>query len=155
MKTTLDKREFAGIIFPAALFLTFFFAQPAYGNSDSTKTKNKKEGTEYPLDDPRNPNCPCHVYQKIADAEWKKIHTESQKSQKGSSSGISNTTNADHVKKSSYSGSGIIYGKRKHRNTSRFFFKVNRKFLRIFHAKKKVKSSHSVCYRWGQNSLNF
>ncbi|MDP2385068.1 MAG: hypothetical protein Q8M29_01735 [Bacteroidota bacterium] len=32
---------------------------------DSTKTK-------YDINDPRNPNCPCHKYQKIADEEYQK-----------------------------------------------------------------------------------
>lgn len=32
---------------------------------DTTKTK-------YDINDPRNPNCPCHKYQKIADEEYQK-----------------------------------------------------------------------------------
>ncbi len=32
---------------------------------DSTKTK-------YDINDPRNPNCPCHQYQKMADEEYQK-----------------------------------------------------------------------------------
>ncbi len=32
---------------------------------DSTKTK-------YDINDPRNPNCPCHQYQKIADEEYQR-----------------------------------------------------------------------------------
>ncbi len=27
--------------------------------------------SEYPINDPRNPNCPCHAQQKIADEEYK------------------------------------------------------------------------------------
>lgn len=29
--------------------------------------------TSYPINDPRNPNCPCHKYQKLADEEYKKL----------------------------------------------------------------------------------
>lgn len=29
--------------------------------------------TSYPINDPRNPNCPCHKYQKLADDEFKKL----------------------------------------------------------------------------------
>ena len=29
--------------------------------------------TTYPLNDPRNPNCPCHKYQKLADDEFKNL----------------------------------------------------------------------------------
>ena len=34
--------------------------------SDSTKGK-------YPLNDPRNPSCPCHKYQKLADMEYAQL----------------------------------------------------------------------------------
>lgn len=30
----------------------------------------------YPINDPRNPNCPCHQYQKIADDEYNRILEE-------------------------------------------------------------------------------
>jgi hypothetical protein len=29
--------------------------------------------SEYPITDPRNPHCPCHKYQKLADEEYKKL----------------------------------------------------------------------------------
>ena len=29
--------------------------------------------TSYPITDPRNPNCPCHKYQKLADDEFKNL----------------------------------------------------------------------------------
>ena len=35
-------------------------------NNDSLKNK-------YELNDPRNPNCPCHKYQKLADEEFEKL----------------------------------------------------------------------------------
>lgn len=43
-----------------------FFTTMAFAGGDSTKTK-------FPLDDPRNPDCPCHKYQKLADDEYKKL----------------------------------------------------------------------------------
>lgn len=33
----------------------------------------KSQTSEYPITDPRNPHCPCHKYQKIADEEYKKL----------------------------------------------------------------------------------
>lgn len=30
------------------------------------------DGTQYPISDPRNPNCPCHAQQKLADEEYKR-----------------------------------------------------------------------------------
>jgi hypothetical protein len=32
-----------------------------------------QDPTNYPLNDPRNPNCPCHKYQKLAEEEYKKL----------------------------------------------------------------------------------
>jgi hypothetical protein len=31
------------------------------------------QSNQYPINDPRNPNCPCHKFQKIADEEYKKL----------------------------------------------------------------------------------
>lgn len=33
----------------------------------------------YPIDDPRNPACPCHQYQKIADEEYRQLLTSNEK----------------------------------------------------------------------------
>jgi hypothetical protein len=32
----------------------------------------ESNGTEYDINDPRNPNCPCHKYQKAADEEYQR-----------------------------------------------------------------------------------
>lgn len=32
----------------------------------------ENNGTEYDINDPRNPNCPCHKYQKAADEEYQR-----------------------------------------------------------------------------------
>ncbi|MDZ4665647.1 MAG: hypothetical protein SGJ15_12270 [Bacteroidota bacterium] len=43
--------------------------------------------SNYPINDPRNPNCPCHKYQKLADDEFKKLlalnNTKPLKKEKG------------------------------------------------------------------------
>lgn len=41
--------------------LIFFFVNVAFSQNS------------YPINDPRNPNCPCHKYQKLADEEFKKL----------------------------------------------------------------------------------
>lgn len=43
-------------------------------NKDSLKSK-------YDINDPRNPNCPCHKYQKIADEEYEKWLRQQSKEQ--------------------------------------------------------------------------
>lgn len=39
---------------------------------DSSKTK-------YDINDPRNPHCPCHKYQKLADDEYRKLKEKEMK----------------------------------------------------------------------------
>lgn len=34
---------------------------------------NVKSQTTFDINDPRNPHCPCHKYQKLADEEYKKL----------------------------------------------------------------------------------
>lgn len=33
----------------------------------------KSQTSKYDINDPRNPHCPCHKYQKLADEEYKKM----------------------------------------------------------------------------------
>jgi len=46
--------------------LFFFLIQISFAQPDNNKQ-------EYYLNDPRNPDCPCHKYQKMADDEFKKL----------------------------------------------------------------------------------
>ena len=50
--------------------------------SDPDTTKNK-----YAADDPRNPDCPCHQYQKLAEDEYKRL-LEKQKQDSLQKSGV-------------------------------------------------------------------
>ena len=56
----LGKGRLMGLLF--FILIKISFAQPV-------NTINQ----EYDLNDPRNPNCPCHKYQKMADDEFKKL----------------------------------------------------------------------------------
>lgn len=48
-------------------FLLVLIVFPMYSvTGDSVKTGN----TQYPLNDPRNPHCPCHKYQQLAEKEY-------------------------------------------------------------------------------------
>lgn len=44
------------------LFLSFLFLSSVFAAQ-----------TAYDINDPRNPNCPCHKYQKMADEEFRKM----------------------------------------------------------------------------------
>lgn len=49
------------------LHIVFLFASAStFATTDTTQLAREK----YPLTDPRNPNCPCHKYQELADKEY-------------------------------------------------------------------------------------
>jgi hypothetical protein len=65
-------RRISGSVIFLILMLSFSsFA----GNEDSLKSK-------YDINDPRNPKCPCHKYQKLADEEYKQLLSKLNKDQK-------------------------------------------------------------------------
>lgn len=55
-KYRTSKREL--ILFLLVLFFTFNL---------------KSQSSKYDINDPRNPQCPCHKYQKLAEEEYKKM----------------------------------------------------------------------------------
>ena len=58
MKTKLVRKLFFyGLIFLNASWLV-------------SQQSNVKTNMEYPINDPRNPNCPCHLYQQLANQEY-------------------------------------------------------------------------------------
>ncbi|MFL5752328.1 MAG: hypothetical protein ACJ76F_02890 [Bacteroidia bacterium] len=86
MKGKTDKRStrkyrtdktFCISLWPA-LFLFFFSIASrtlAYSSPELTDTTKKS----FPLNDPRNPDCPCHKYQKIADDEYREMQKKEKK----------------------------------------------------------------------------
>lgn len=51
--------------------LFFFLIQITFAQPDNNKQV-------YDLNDPRNPDCPCHKYQKMADDEFKKLQKKNK-----------------------------------------------------------------------------
>lgn len=48
----------------ASIFLFLLFSCSMFAQENN--------GTQYDINDPRNPNCPCHKYQKAADEEYQR-----------------------------------------------------------------------------------
>lgn len=44
-----------------------------FGFANALSLKEDSLSAKYPINDPRNPNCPCHQYQKLADEEFNKL----------------------------------------------------------------------------------
>ncbi|MBA3680206.1 MAG: hypothetical protein H0W73_03325 [Bacteroidetes bacterium] len=53
-----------------SLIFSLFIYQFSFANVCELKEDSLK--SEYDIKDPRNPNCPCHKYQKLADEEYRK-----------------------------------------------------------------------------------
>jgi hypothetical protein len=44
-----------------------------FGLANAFGFKEDSLSVKFPINDPRNPNCPCHTYQKLADDEFNKL----------------------------------------------------------------------------------
>lgn len=73
LKTPYQSDKKRLFLFLSFMFV-FMFSQAESINKDSLKSK-------YDINDPRNPNCPCHKYQKIADEEYEKWLRQQSKEQ--------------------------------------------------------------------------
>lgn len=56
---------------PVFLVVFLVLSAPVFGTGLlSGDANNPGDTVQYPLDDPRNPNCPCHEQQKLAEKEF-------------------------------------------------------------------------------------
>lgn len=105
---------FAGTLCPLRfIILLLFFANVSFAQS------------QYDINDPRNPDCPCHKLQKIADEEY-------------ASSEI-------RLPNISIGGSATMYHKKKKGVRMK---KGKRHFRNRHLGLKKVRTDYSVCFRW-------
>jgi hypothetical protein len=138
---------------------------------------NAQDTLDYGLNDPRNPKCPCHKYQKIADEEYKKITasakgTSSASSRTNSSASHSNenlnnvndnnvglnsnvTNGTGNISNGSSSGSDKISNKKRSWYTKHRHKKRNKKYdslRKVFDVKHwdiwKEIIDPSSCYHW-------
>ncbi len=153
------------------LFILFFLL------SSTAFAQNLLNNKQYDLNDPRNPDCPCHKLQKLADDEY-------NRQQNGTNQFVSNfnkidlndnvdnqiniqqnfnpvndnlgndnesTKNKFHFEPRRSNGSlglGISSGRNKKKKTGNYIMKKIYR-AKIKHSKiKKAKPNYSVCYKW-------
>jgi len=135
------------------LILVFFLGikilNASVAKGDSLKSK-------YELNDPRNPNCPCHKYQKLADEEFKLRQTQRTKLNNDFVEQKETDTQTGVASASGGSSSGTTV-KTKHFKNLMFFHHKNKSY-KIFNFIKrhKGKKRHYVrtnkninsCFRW-------
>lgn len=102
---------------------------------DSTKNK-------YDINDSRNPHCPCHQYQKLADKEYDKLQKKEGNLIVATNSNRISLNNAT-TKKHCYT---FIKYKRKH--TCKRFYKVKVMFSKEYRKKWKTSSVVTNCFDW-------
>ena len=106
--------------------------------SDTAKSK-------YPLNDPRNPDCPCHQYQRMADEEYRRSGNSGNRS-------LDEGNQQDHQVKGepgrnhSVTASTGIKKKRKGKMKKMTYWK-KRHFNR-YKGAKKIRLDPASCYKW-------
>lgn len=135
------KGRLLGLLF--FLFTQISFAQP--GNDKQV----------FDLNDPRNPDCPCHKYQKMADDEFEQLKKKKKLNQSGDLAELGDDQNLN-LKKSQSKDSEIVsnpphsnYSKKKKRKTVK---RKGHKHINLFTLRsfktKRFKPSYSVCFKW-------
>ena len=119
------------------LFLLFFIspvfiAAKTMHVTDSTKQKN----IEYDINDPRNPNCPCHKYQQQAEKEYKDYLLTENNDSPAVTKGASQSVSME--KKRSLRG-------RESRSWERYSFKAKKRFNKTFYRVRKRKADYEKC----------
>jgi hypothetical protein len=116
----------------ALLFILFVFQ---LGFANALSLKEDSLSAKYSINDPRNPNCPCLKYQKLADDEFNKLFGK----------GI--TVNSDK-NRSNYTNSfaGNSDGNLKSIHASKKI-RIRNNFFKIFDLKKKRKTKRTKVRR--------
>ena len=113
------------------VFFILFVFQLGFANALSLKEDSLS--AKYSINDPRNPNCPCHQYQKLADEEFNKLFGK----------GI--TANSDK-NRSNYTNSFTVNSNLKSIHTSKKI-RIRNNFFKIFDLKKKRKTKRTKVRR--------
>lgn len=116
-----EKKQNFSLYFFAIFFCFLFFVKTIVAQ-------------EYELNDPRNPNCPCHHYQKMAEDEFQK------KQQKQNNELLASNLSTEKKQQSRT--------KTKRKKYFHCFYKIKNRL--VFNRTKKIKivTNYSVCFKW-------
>jgi hypothetical protein len=107
-------------------------SKTSFSNIDSTKTKlTEQQKEQYDINDPRNPNCPCHKYQQLAEKEYQQLQNQNKQQPDRSTSYAGNSS-----------------GSAKRNKIKDLILKAKREFQEVFCRKKKIKTDQSTCFHW-------
>jgi len=105
----------------------------------------QKNGSKYDLNDPRNPDCPCHKYQKIADEEYaRQLKHEKSTGRENENLTASGGGGGDNLKKKKKHGSSKV-----HQHVfDKKIFTHNRKRPHKHRGLKRFNKNISSCFHW-------
>lgn len=137
----LRKGRLLGLLF--FLFTQISFAQP--GNDKQV----------FDLNDPRNPDCPCHKYQKMADDEFEQINKKKKLDEALDLAELGDDHKLNRIeiqskdsKKKSHPAHSNNSKKKKRKTVKRSVNNhINLFSLRSFKTKR-FKPTYSVCFKW-------
>lgn len=107
---------------------------------------------QYDINDPRNPDCPCHKMQQLADKEFALLGDQNTLNENDREQNVNNVD----FEKNSHEGNGIVgnkgasrnYGKIKKRQKNTWIKKTAFKFSNKYRFKKRKKVNVAICYKW-------
>jgi hypothetical protein len=109
----------------------------------------------FDLNDPRNPDCPCHKYQKMADDEFEQLNKKNKLNQSGDLAELGDGQNLNLKQRQSKAPKipatppHSNYSKNKKRKTVK---RGGHKHINLFTLRslktKRFKPSYSVCFKW-------
>ena len=107
---------------------------------------------QYDINDPRNPDCPCHKMQQLADKEFLMLGDQNNLNENDREQKI----NTLDLEKNNNEGNGVVgnkgashnYGKIKKRQKNTWIKKKVFKFSNKYRLKKRKKINVSMCYKW-------
>jgi hypothetical protein len=148
------KRMFCTSLYSVLFLLFSFVASGTFASSMPALTDTTKKN--FPLNDPRNPDCPCHKFQKIADDEYKEMQKKENRKEeqkKGPTKkevvkketdhpGESGNENSEEKRKRSEN----INGKRQQHG--KCFYKAKSAWSKKFSKRFRSKKDPSSCFHW-------
>ncbi len=107
---------------------------------------------QYDINDPRNPDCPCHKMQQLADKEFAMLGDQNNMNENDREQNVNNVD----FEKNSNEGNGLVenkgashnYGKIKRRQKNTWIKKKVFKISNKYRFKKRKKINVAICYKW-------
>jgi hypothetical protein len=112
---------------------------------------------QYDINDPRNPNCPCHKMQQLADKEFAMLTNQDSEVEKDSrkpdNKQVLNDVQLENQKSLNNSieksrNTSMNYDKVKRRQKNTWIKKTAFKFSNKYRFQKRKKVNVAICYKW-------